>query len=299
MLKIELLESFIAVVECGNLSKAADKLCRTQSTISLQIKKLEESVGQPLLLRDNKGVSLTESGKTLLNYAYKMMQLSSQALDELKECQNREVIRLGVPTDYINRYLGSCLLEFIREFTCIELVIDTDVSGNLYKRLHNGEFDVIVATHWQAPAAGLGELLFERRFHWVAAKGGSAHKRETVPVALYPENCPIRAQVFANHQISMRPMSVLLSTPSPAAMCLAVENDIVISPIAEFRINDNMQILDPVEHNIPPLPVFNESLYLNPETQTDATHQLINLIKANVTELGEASPAKEADSDYQ
>ncbi|MGS0730270.1 LysR family transcriptional regulator, partial [Shewanella sp. 0m-11] len=95
MLKIELLESFIAVVECGNLSKAAEKLCRTQSTISLQIKKLEESVGKPLLLRDNKGVTMTESGKTLLNYAYKMLQLSSQAIDELKDCQNREVIRLG------------------------------------------------------------------------------------------------------------------------------------------------------------------------------------------------------------
>ncbi|WP_394390971.1 LysR family transcriptional regulator [Shewanella woodyi] len=287
MLKIELLESFIAIAESGNLSKAAEKICRTQSALSLQIKKLEESVGQPLLHRDNKGVTLTASGKTLLNYAYKMMQLNSKALDDLKECQNRESIRLGVPTDYINRYLGSCLLEFIREFTCIELIIDTDVSGNLYKRLHNGEFDLIVATHWHPPAAGHGELLFERRFHWVAAKGGNAHKRETIPMALYPENCPIRAQVFANHQISMRPMSVLLSTPSPAAMCMAVENDLVIAPIAEFRINDKMQIIDPVEHNIPSLPVFNESLYLNPDTQTEATNQLIDLIKANVKELGE------------
>ncbi|WP_065188714.1 LysR family transcriptional regulator [Shewanella woodyi] len=287
MLKIELLESFIAIAESGNLSKAAEKICRTQSALSLQIKKLEESVGQPLLHRDNKGVTLTASGKTLLNYAYKMMQLSSKALDDLKECQNRESIRLGVPTDYINRYLSSCLLEFIREFTCIELIIDTDVSGNLYKRLHNGEFDLIVATHWHPPAAGHGELLFERRFHWVAAKGGNAHKRETIPMALYPENCPIRAQVFANHQISMRPMSVLLSTPSPAAMCMAVENDLVIAPIAEFRINDKMQIIDPVEHNIPSLPVFNESLYLNPDTQTEATNQLIDLIKANVKELGE------------
>ncbi len=63
MLKIELLESFIAVAECGNLSKAADKICRTQSTLSLQVKKLEESVGQTLLIRDNKGVTLTESGE--------------------------------------------------------------------------------------------------------------------------------------------------------------------------------------------------------------------------------------------
>ncbi|QYK12682.1 LysR family transcriptional regulator [Shewanella rhizosphaerae] len=287
MLKIELLESFIAVAEAGNLSRAADKICRTQSTLSLQIKKLEESVGQPLLLRDNKGVTLTESGETLLNYAYKMMQLNSQALDDLKECQNREIIRLGVPTDYIKRYLGSCLLEFIREFTCIELVIDTDVSGNLYKRLQQGEFDLIVATHWQPPVNG--ELLFERKFHWVAAKGGNAHKRETIPMALYPENCPIRAQVFANHQLTMRPINVLLSTPSPQALCMAVENDLTIAPIAEFRVNDKMQILDPLEHQLPVLPVFNESLYLNPDTQTDATLQLITLIKANVHNLAEVA----------
>ncbi|NKF48984.1 LysR family transcriptional regulator [Shewanella sp. WXL01] len=287
MLKIELLESFIAVAECGNLSKAAEKVCRTQSAVSLQIKKLEESVGQELLNRDNKGATLTESGHTLLNYAYKMVQLSSQALDDLKDCQTREIIRLGVPTDYIKRYLSSCLLEFIREFTCIELVIDTDVSGNLYKRLQQGEFDVIVATHWQHPAAG--ELLFERKFHWVAAKNSTALYQDTIPMALYPENCPIRAQVFANHHITMRPINVLLSTPSPQALCLAVENDLAVAPIAEFRINGNMQILDPIEHGLPKLPTFNESLYLNPETQTKATEQLITLIKANVENLAEVA----------
>ena len=284
MLKIELLESFIAIAECGNLSKAADKICRTQSALSLQVKKLEESVGKSLLIRDNKGVTLTESGETLLNYAYKMMQLNSQALDELKDNQNHEVIRLGVPTDFIKCYLNSFLLEFIREFTCIELVIDTDVSGNLYKRLHQGEFDVIVATHWQRPTNG--ELLFTRRFHWVAASDGNAHQRKTIPVGLYPENCPIRAQVFANHQLSMPPIRVLLSTPSPEALCMAVENDLVVAPVAEFRINDQMQILDPEEHGLPPLPVFNESLYLNPDTQTSTTIQLINLIKANVERKG-------------
>ncbi|WP_434949851.1 LysR family transcriptional regulator [Shewanella sp. HL-SH4] len=285
MLKIELLEGFIAVAQSGNLSKAAEKICRTQSTLSLQIKKLEESVGQELLIRGNKGVTLTESGKTLLNYAYKMTQLHLQALDDLKDCVNREVIRLGVPTDYIKRYLKSCLLEFIREFTCIELVIDTDVSGNLYKRLKQGDFDLIVATHWQPPVQG--ELLFERKFIWVAAKNGQAHLRSTIPMALYPENCPIRAQVFANHQLSMRPINVLLSTPSPDALCMAVETDLVVAPIAEFRVTDKMQILDPIEHGLPPLPMFNESLYVNPETQTATTLQLISLLKSNVQELAD------------
>jgi hypothetical protein len=67
---------------------------------------------------------------------------------------------------------------------------------------------------------------------------------------------------------------------------MAVENDLVVAPIAEFRITDKMQVLDPIEHGLPTLPVFNESLYLNPNTQTYATLQLINLIKANVEHKG-------------
>ncbi len=283
MLKVELLESFIAVAETGNMSKAADRVCRTQSALSLQIKKLEESVGQSLLERDNRGTTLTEAGEKLLNYAYKMVQLNSQALDDLKDTDTKQIIRLGVPTDYVKWYLESGLIEFIREFTNLALVIDTDVSGNLFKRLQNGEFDAIIATHWHPQPHG--DLLFERRFVWAAAKNGNAHNRSTVPMALYPENCPIRAQVFANHNISMRPINVLLSTPSPQALCMAVEDDLVIAPIAEFRISDKMRVLDAAEHKLPPLPMFNESFYINPASETKALEQLRALLKANISKM--------------
>lgn len=282
MLKVELLESFIAVAETGNLSKAAERICRTQSALSLQIKKLEESVGQTLLVRDNRGATLTEAGEKLLNYAYKMVQLNVQALDDLKE-ETKQVLRLGVPTDYVKWYLQSGLVEFIREFTNIQLAIDTDVSGNLYKRLNNGEFDAIIATHWHPQPHG--ELLFERRFVWAAAKNGNAFKRDSIPMALYPENCPIRAQVFANHNVSMRPINLLLSTPSPQAMCMAVEDDLVIAPIAEFRVSDKMQILDPVEHKLPKLPMFNESYYVNPNSNSELLEQLRSLLKANLNKM--------------
>ncbi|WP_028116302.1 LysR family transcriptional regulator [Ferrimonas senticii] len=284
MLKIELLESFIAVAETGNLSKAADRLCRTQSAVSLQIKKLEQTTGQELLKRDNRGASLTAAGSKLLNYAYQLVQLNLQALDDLSSDNDRQVIRLGVPTDYVQWYLQSGLVEFIREFTHYQLTIDTDVSGNLFKRLDAGEFDAIIATHWQLPQEN-GHLLFERRFHWVGALQGKVLEKSVLQMALYPENCPIRAQVFANHQLSMRPIRVLLSTPSPQALCMAVEEDLAIAPIAEFRLNDQMQLLDPAEHGLPPLPTFNESLYVNPNSDSVALAHLHSLLKANLEEL--------------
>ncbi|WP_298444902.1 LysR family transcriptional regulator [uncultured Ferrimonas sp.] len=283
MLKIELLESFIAVAETGNLSKAADRVCRTQSALSLQIKKLEQSTGQTLLHRDNRGVTLTEAGNKLLNYAYQLVRLNLQALDDVKFSNERQLIRLGVPTDYVRWYLQSGLIEFIREFTHYQLTIDTDVSGNLFKRLEAGEFDAIIATHWQHPENG--DLLFERQFKWVGALNGQVLTKDVLQMALYPENCPIRAQVFANHQLSMRPIRVMLSTPSPQALCMAVEEDLAIAPVAEFRISERMQVLDPAEHGLPPLPAFNESLYTNPSADPQAMTHLRSLLSANLNAL--------------
>ncbi|GLS82982.1 LysR family transcriptional regulator [Paraferrimonas haliotis] len=283
MLKTELLETFVTVCETGNFSKAAEIVCRSQSALSLQIKKLEENVGQQLLLRDNKGVQITPAGETLLAYAKRMLALSNEALEDLNGNVSSKEIRLGVPTDYINCYLNSKLLEFIKKFTDIQLHIDTDVSGNLLNRLNNDEFDVIVATNWQVPEHG--ELLFERRFVWVAAAQSQLLNKPAYDVALYPENCPIRVQVFANHSLTLKPISVLLSSPSPVALCMAVENDLVVAPIAEFRVTNKMQILDPEQHQLPKLPMFNESIYCNPNSTSPELEQLIQLIRSSKEEL--------------
>ncbi|GLP95462.1 LysR family transcriptional regulator [Paraferrimonas sedimenticola] len=283
MLKLELLQSFIAVCETGNVSKAAEQVCRSQSAISLQIKKLEASVGQTLLERNHAGVTVTPAGSTLLEYAYKLVQLNQDALDDLNGAPESTRIRLGVPTDYVNHYLDSCLLEFIREFTDIDLVLETDVSGNLLKKIDNGDLDVAVATHWREPDNG--ELLFTRRFQWVSAKNSKVLQLEHLPVVLYPENCPIRVQVFANQSLAHKPLRVLMSSPSPQALCMAVENDLAVAPIAEFRINDKMQVLDANEHGLPELPEFNESIYVNPASQCHAQEQLIHLLMSSKQSL--------------
>ncbi|MBY5992317.1 LysR family transcriptional regulator [Ferrimonas balearica] len=279
MLKIELLESFIAVAESGSLSRAAEQLCRTQSAVSLQLKRLEETVGQQLLSRDNKGTRLTPAGERLLTYARQMVKLNLAALDDLSQGEQREVIRLGLPTDYVVRYLSTSILEFIREFTAIELVLDTDVSGNLYRRLEQGELDLVIGTHWEAQPNA--EVLVERRFQWVGKKGGNAHLRRPIPLALYPENCPIRAQVFAHHHLNMAPIRAVLSTPSPEAICMAVENDLAVAPIADFRVRDTMTVLDPQSVGLPALPSFNESVYLGQTQPTPAISQLIELLRTH------------------
>ncbi|WP_261923057.1 LysR family transcriptional regulator [Shewanella sp. NFH-SH190041] len=300
---LPLLEQFLHL--CRSASQASGPVnlaaLPDSSAAAQTMAELSQRLGQPIIQSDTPLWQLTDAGKALYCYAAVMQRYSGNkqaqenGSDKVHWNTERHTLRLGVPTDYISRYLNTGLLQFIREFTPMKLVIDTDVSGNLFKRLKQGTFDMIIATHWQAQPDG--DKLFERRFHWVAAANSQLLQSPVLPIALYPENCPIRAQVFANHSINQPPLNIVLSSPSPLALCEAVTQDIAIAPVAAFRITDAMQILNPAQFGLPQLPVFNEAVYLtdidNKQTATPryaALKLLRDLFKANSQLLGEQCP---------
>ncbi|MGY4354055.1 DNA-binding transcriptional LysR family regulator [Bradyrhizobium sp. i1.7.7] len=107
MLDLELLRSFVSVVEAGGFTRAGERVHRTQSTVSQQIKRLEEDVGQVLLHRDGKDVRPTEAGERLLSYARRLLTLAEEARDVLREPDSEGAIRLGIPEDFAAYRLGK------------------------------------------------------------------------------------------------------------------------------------------------------------------------------------------------
>lgn len=97
MLDLELLRSFVSVVDAGGFTRAGERVHRTQSTVSQQIKRLEEDVGQVLLHRDGKDVRPTEAGERLLSYARRLLSLAEEARDVLRQPDGEGAIRLGIP----------------------------------------------------------------------------------------------------------------------------------------------------------------------------------------------------------
>src|SRR6476469_6710360 len=100
MLDLELLRSFVSVVDSGGFTRAGERVHRTQSTVSQQIKRLEEDVGQPLLIRSGKDVTPTEAGERLLAYARRLLAIAEEARDALARPDNEGTVRLGVPEDF-------------------------------------------------------------------------------------------------------------------------------------------------------------------------------------------------------
>jgi DNA-binding transcriptional LysR family regulator len=142
MFDLELLRSFVSVVDAGGFTRAGERVHRTQSTVSQQIKRLEEDVGQPLLVRNGKDVTPTEAGERLLSYARRLLALAEEARDVVTRPTYQGAIRLGIPEDFAAYRLAKLLGAFSRLHPTLRLDVRADQSMHLQRDLNRGELDL-------------------------------------------------------------------------------------------------------------------------------------------------------------
>ena len=130
------------VVDAGGFTRAGERVHRTQSTVSQQIKRLEDDVGQPLLNRNGKDVTPTEAGERLLSYARRLLALAEEARDVLARPESEGAVRLGVPEDFAAYRLAKLLAAFSRSHPGLRLDVRADQSANLKRDLERGELDL-------------------------------------------------------------------------------------------------------------------------------------------------------------
>src|SRR3954464_128706 len=139
------LKSFVAIAETGTFGQAAATVNRTQSALSLQIKKLEEQLGCKLFDRTRRRVVLTPQGEIFLGYARRIIQLQCEAFSRLREPDVEGEIRFGTPEDFATHYLPAVLASFRQHHPRVRLEVMCDLTLNLVDGFHRGDFDVILA----------------------------------------------------------------------------------------------------------------------------------------------------------
>src|SRR6202453_652372 len=142
MLDLELLRSFVSMVDAGGFTRAGERIHRTQSTVSQQIKRLEDDIGQPLLDRSGKDVTPTEAGERLLSYARRLLALEEEARDVLARPGNEGAVRLGINEDFAAYRLAKLLATFSRARPGLRLDVRADQSANLRRDLERGALDL-------------------------------------------------------------------------------------------------------------------------------------------------------------
>jgi DNA-binding transcriptional LysR family regulator len=234
------LKSFIAIAETGTFGKAAESVSRTQSALSLQIKKLEHQLGCELFNRAARRVSLTPQGEVFLGYAKRMIQLQWEAFSRLREPDVEGEIRFGTPEDFATHYLPEVLASFRQHHPRVHLDVACDLTLNLVDRFHRGEFDVILAKRDPQRVKG-GTKVWREPLVWVAADGYQLE--EPLSLVLSPQPCIYRARALAALDRAKRSWHITYTSPSLAGTLAAVRAGLGIGVFPSHMIPAGIHVI--------------------------------------------------------
>jgi DNA-binding transcriptional LysR family regulator len=230
----DLLRTFVAVTETGNFTRAGSKAGRTQSAVSMQIKKLEEIVGGTLFARGSRGVVLTKRGADLIENARRIVTMLDETAAALRAPPLDGPVRIGIPEEYGHAILSRALSAFSRRHAQVEVTVRYAHSPAQMQALADGELDLAVVFEWQD--FGGGEVLMQDPTVWVTSMLHPVHEERPVPIALYSRDGWCRD--FAMRSLEQRGLNhrIAYMSDTTGGLKLAVTSGLAIAPISRSNI---------------------------------------------------------------
>jgi DNA-binding transcriptional LysR family regulator len=256
-LQIDWLKCFVATIDAGSLSSAAAEVHRSQSAVSMQLKKLESAVGHRLLVRGPRRLALTHEGQTLLGYARRMLDLQAEAQAALGEDGVSGLVRLGVPDDYASKYLTPVLKRFAPRHGGVEIQLDCEQSTSLIPRVARGELDLALVSRDHARR---GTLLFHEPMVWVGSPQFDVWQRNPLPIAVYEEASLGRRSAINALALQGRPYKVVYNSSNLAGQIAAVESGLAVAVLTQCSAPPHLQVLG-LEHGLGPLEPMQVAVY--------------------------------------
>lgn len=237
----DLLRTFLAIADAGSFTKGAQRIFRSQSAASLQIKQLEETLGQPVFDRHGRGVVLSPVGEKLERVARQVVGILESSLAELRADPLEGTIRIGLPDDYGHAILSRVIADFSRAHPRIEVIARCALSAGFPDALDKGELDVAVYEVDEVPAGA--EVLREEQTYWVASRHHSAQHRTPLPIALFDRECWWRDAALDYLEKSGRAYRVVYSSESVAGVVAAIEAGVAVGMLGQSSLNDALVVL--------------------------------------------------------
>ncbi|SDJ12296.1 LysR substrate-binding domain-containing protein [Billgrantia gudaonensis] len=192
LLDTDVLRTFVAIAESGSFTRAARQVFRTPSALSMQIKRLEETLGQTLFVREARQVRLTPEGELLLGYGRRLLRLNEEAVTQFLAPSLEGRVSLGTTDDVGSRILPGVLAQFARSHPAVQVDVVVGGSRDMLVRLEAGELDLVLSTGGMHDPSAHVETVHSEPLVWAGREGGVAAQRSPLPVALANHGCPWR-----------------------------------------------------------------------------------------------------------
>ncbi|WP_315532393.1 LysR substrate-binding domain-containing protein [Delftia acidovorans] len=265
---LDVLRTFCTGVELGSFARAADRLGRSTSAVSAQLKKLESQCGTPLLRKSGRGLVLTEAGETLRGYALRLLELNDRAVAAVRGSELRGLVRLGLQEDLGESVLPHVLGQFARAHPHVRIEASVARSDELRERMALGQFDL--ALLWDVGmnhACVHGEHIMRLPLQWIGpasldaaeagwARGlnGGAQGDEALPLAMLEAPCPLRDIVTAALDKKGLPWRHAFNSASLTAVWAATAAGLGLSVRTPFGLPAHVRPLDAQALGLPALP---------------------------------------------
>jgi DNA-binding transcriptional LysR family regulator len=242
MFDLDLLRSFVSVVDARGFTRAGERVHRTQSTVSQQIRRLEQSVGRPLLSRDGRRIALTEEGEQLLSYARRLLALAQEARDVLGRPTGGGIVRLGLPEDFAAHRLAAVLSQFMRSRPGLRLDVRCDLSVLLRGALERGELDLILFKREAGESGGI--TLWPERLSWVTSRSRAVDiHNDPVPLVVFPQGCLYRDRAIHALETAGRTWYVAYTSPNFSGIQAAVSVGFGVSILPHTAVAPSHRVL--------------------------------------------------------
>ncbi|MCP4022651.1 MAG: LysR family transcriptional regulator [Desulfobacteraceae bacterium] len=237
-LAIDLLETFVIVAQTRNFTATGNRIHRTQSAVSMQMKRLAETVGRPLFDIQGKQIRLSPTGEILLEHAQKIIHAHKIAAREISRSQLKGRVRFGAPEDYASLFIPKILTSFAKDYPDIRVDVFCYSSDQLFYLLLQDKLDLAVCTQLEKD----GEIIYQDPVVWIAAPGFEIKQNHSIPLAVYNHNCIYRK--WATDALDTAGISyhIAYMSPSISGILAAVDSGLAVAPVGMSVLRTNLRL---------------------------------------------------------
>lgn len=275
VLEIDLLRTLIAIADTGSFTQAGREVLRTQSAVSLQMKKLEATLGRALFRPDGRKAALTDDGRALVSHARRILRAHQEAVADFAEDRVTGSVRLGTPDDYAGVFLPLLLSRFAADYPRIHVDVRCEPSPTLRKLVKSGTLDLAILS--SEVGSEEGPILRREPVVWIAAPDRSPQGEEPLPLALFNRPCIFHDWALKAMGDIGRRYRVAYTSSNLSALQSAVTAGLAVGVMAESSCSGDFRLLRS-EDGFPVLPQVSITLVQSGKGETDATQRLMDHI---------------------
>lgn len=272
-----LLRTFVAIAECGNLTMAAARLNRTQSAISVQLRKLETELKTSLFERGGKGMSLTADGEKLLPAARRVLAELARVQSVFETPLNGR-IRVGIPDDFDEGVLERALADFSESHAGVDVLALSGCTATFPGAIEKGDLDIAVCS---GPDTIAGKTFLEQQLVWVTSEAMYPPPQDPVPLAVINHGCWMGELPKAALERHGRSYNVAFACSGLMSLKSAIRAGFAVGTLCESNAEAGMRVLSPKD-GFPKLPKTKRSIIVRADAPEDLTNAMAEAIRRAV-----------------